>query len=581
MATIVNPNDILLQATSTRFVSSDDLLTEATKPYWVGLYTTIINEQSGIDAEATRYGVTTQKTNYDNAVTALTAYLDTLTGWNIIPGENITIVGTTFRGKFIDVATTRQALLNRIAELADGRLLSAAAAITNIASDNILSPGEKPTVVLEYATIINEQSGIDTEATRYAITTQKTNYDNAVTALTAYLDTLTGWNIIPGSDVVIVGTTFRAKFLDVYSTRQILLNKITELTNNRLNTAQQDASNALNGLADKLTAGTSYTLTGVVVPNDSGAIKSGSITWNPSTGALTGGSGVAITEYGLVGAAAGVPKFTIDTLGNATFGGALNAATGTFAGDLTAATGIFVGNATGTVNGVAVSTVTSQESRANSYTQGWSSYGADVTAAVNLAAQINANTTTIDGGKITTGSITAGQIAAYTITAAKIAASTITANEIAANTITAAKIAAGTITADKITAGNITTELINGNAVTEVSSGAGTNEVTAAGTPLKLFEFYADVPAGQGVVLLASVLLTRSAGFSGAASLSIKRGTDNLFTSSKVTVEDMQTFAITDKPAAGGYAYSLWLNSDGAGYTFATTRNFTTILVKK
>jgi hypothetical protein len=41
-------------------------------------------------------------------------------------------------------------------------------------------------------------------------------------------------------------------------------------------------------------------------------------------------------------------------------------------------------------------------------------------AAYNPATAINANTTTIDGGKITTGSITAGQIAANTITTSKL-----------------------------------------------------------------------------------------------------------------------------------------------------------------
>lgn len=72
------------------------------------------------------------------------------------------------------------------------------------------------------------------------------------------------------------------------------------------------------------------------------------------------------------------------------------------------------------------------------------------------AADVNSNSTTINGGCITTNSITAAQIAANTITAAKIAASTITANEIAANTITAAKIAASTITANEIAANTIT-----------------------------------------------------------------------------------------------------------------------------
>lgn len=77
-------------------------------------------------------------------------------------------------------------------------------------------------------------------------------------------------------------------------------------------------------------------LTGTIVPQDSGALKVGGITWNSTTGALTGGTGIAITEWGLIGANAGVPKFTIESgTGNATFAGTLNAATGTFQGNIT------------------------------------------------------------------------------------------------------------------------------------------------------------------------------------------------------------------------------------------------------
>lgn len=79
-------------------------------------------------------------------------------------------------------------------------------------------------------------------------------------------------------------------------------------------------------VADKLSKTGANILTGTITPQDSGGIKSGSITWNPSTGQLTGGSGVAITEAGIIGAQSGVAKFTIDTSGNATFAGDINTA---------------------------------------------------------------------------------------------------------------------------------------------------------------------------------------------------------------------------------------------------------------
>ena len=64
-----------------------------------------------------------------------------------------------------------------------------------------------------------------------------------------------------------------------------------------------------------------------------GALKSGTITWNTTTGALTGGDGVLVYRGGIIGAAAGVATFTLNaSTGAATFAGALSAPTGTIGG---------------------------------------------------------------------------------------------------------------------------------------------------------------------------------------------------------------------------------------------------------
>jgi hypothetical protein len=97
-------------------------------------------------------------------------------------------------------------------------------------------------------------------------------------------------------------------------------------------------------VADKVSKTTSNILTGTIVPQDLGGIKVGSITWNTS-GVVTGGSGIAITENGIVGAKAGVPNFSIDTAGNALFKGDINTAGDAyFAGDNTASTTIPIGS---------------------------------------------------------------------------------------------------------------------------------------------------------------------------------------------------------------------------------------------
>lgn len=82
------------------------------------------------------------------------------------------------------------------------------------------------------------------------------------------------------------------------------------------------SSNASSGksISDALLVSGTSTLKGVLVPTDAGAIKTGTITWNATTGALTGGTGIAVTEWGIIGASAGTATFTLEAAtGDATF----------------------------------------------------------------------------------------------------------------------------------------------------------------------------------------------------------------------------------------------------------------------
>lgn len=74
--------------------------------------------------------------------------------------------------------------------------------------------------------------------------------------------------------------------------------------------------------------------------NYAGAVKAGDITWNTSTGAITGGSGVVVYRNGILGAKAGVATFSITTSGDATFDGAITARSGTIGGWVIGATSI-------------------------------------------------------------------------------------------------------------------------------------------------------------------------------------------------------------------------------------------------
>lgn len=124
-----------------------------------------------------------------------------------------------------------------------------------------------------------------------------------------------------------------------------LSNANTALSN--ANTALTNANSALSQLSNKLEAGSTYTLTGAVTVQDSGGIRVGNPTWNATTGAVTGGTGVVFTENGITAIKAGSTTFSITSAGDATFAGSLSAATGTFSGSLTAASGTFTGSLTG------------------------------------------------------------------------------------------------------------------------------------------------------------------------------------------------------------------------------------------
>jgi hypothetical protein len=120
------------------------------------------------------------------------------------------------------------------ANTAQGAANTANDALAQIASDNVLSKGEKPAVILEFSTISQEYPGIQTQANGLGVSTA--NFDAAVAALQTYLtNTIATWNTVT-VDTTIDGPTFRQKFIDYYVRRQELLNAIALNTANRLRT---------------------------------------------------------------------------------------------------------------------------------------------------------------------------------------------------------------------------------------------------------------------------------------------------------------------------------------------------------
>ena len=91
----------------------------------------------------------------------------------------------------------------------------------------------------------------------------------------------------------------------------------------------------------------------------SGAFKTGDITWNATTGEITGGSGAVFNKKGLIFATAGVATITLDgETGSAVFAGTLSAVSGTFGTITTGALegAVTLGGRSGTILAGAINT---------------------------------------------------------------------------------------------------------------------------------------------------------------------------------------------------------------------------------
>jgi hypothetical protein len=169
---------------------------------------------------------------------------------------------------------------------------------------------------------------------------------------------------------------------------------LTTIETNAANgtTALTAVNDGTTGLATKLGNAVRNVLAGT------GGIAVGTINWNTS-GVVNSGYGIAITNNGIVARNSALANtFVLDgTTGDATFAGALSAATGTFAGALSAATGTFAGAlsaATGTFSG-ALSAATGTFSGALSAATG------------TFAGALSAATGSFSGDLITSGQVSA------------------------------------------------------------------------------------------------------------------------------------------------------------------------------
>jgi hypothetical protein len=232
-------------------ITSDDILSKYEKSVIKAQYDLLVAEQSGLDTIASSYSITTEKTNYDNSITALTSYITGLAPAYDDYTQDTVIDGDVFRGLFADVYLTRQILANAMSEItynilnsaisisnnaklaADNAVIdaeNALALIGAVSNDGVLSTSEKPAVVQQYNIILAEFTGILNQADGLGITTERTAYANAENALEIYIE-----GLLPAYDdytqsTIIVRVDFNNAFELYYTTKQTLLNAIYEAT---------------------------------------------------------------------------------------------------------------------------------------------------------------------------------------------------------------------------------------------------------------------------------------------------------------------------------------------------------------
>jgi phage minor structural protein len=253
-------------------LASDGKLTPTDKVIINKDWSLIQAEKTVVDTQADTYSITTEKTSYDNAYTALSTYITPLLTDLTTTSD---IDATTFASKFSDYYSAKATLDKKISDtaksLADSAQADATSALnelTDIASDSKLTPSDKQLVKKDWDAIVAEKPTIDLQADTYSITTEKTDYDTSYNTLNTYITPLLT-DLTTTSDIV--GATFRSNFSDYYSKRTTLLKKITDTAKSladgaqstansastaasnaqtSADTAQTDATNALNELSD-------------------------------------------------------------------------------------------------------------------------------------------------------------------------------------------------------------------------------------------------------------------------------------------------------------------------------------------
>lgn len=116
-----NATDVASQLATINALLNPDILDPIEKAELVREVTAIQNEKSGLNTQATTLGITTENTTYNNAYTTLINYLNGLSPAYSDTTQNTVISRTTFNSNFQSFYTARQALKNKMDDVASAQ----------------------------------------------------------------------------------------------------------------------------------------------------------------------------------------------------------------------------------------------------------------------------------------------------------------------------------------------------------------------------------------------------------------------------------------------------------------------------
>ena len=235
------------------------------------------------------------------------------TSGNIILNAGSTVASSTFGGNA--TGTLNGTAVSTVVSNASAAL----SGVNAINDDNTLTPSEKVGVIQDYGTLTGEQADIDAKLTAFGLTSRKASYDAAIAAVTTALTAVSAngpvsWNNTSGNTLLTGygGVGLSNVIRDAFINRQWAINDLA-------NTAQNTGLSAVSSLTTKLNSNAQNILAG------SGGLSVGSLAWD-AAGNRTSGYGIGFTAKGMVGYnTGGSPTFTINTTGDAYFGGTLGA----------------------------------------------------------------------------------------------------------------------------------------------------------------------------------------------------------------------------------------------------------------